>query len=183
MRSCLTRADYEEIYRWFDMATPLVSDCGELCQKKCCSEWEKGVGMYLYPGEEVMFDGEEDWLTYSRHSTEDYEFCPEWQGELTFIMCTRPCPRERRPVECRSFPLAPHLNDEGELELRLDDDGLHLCPLVQSGDMGLLDPDFVYGVGRAWDILLRDPLIRADVRWRSRLRDEGEDEPWKLLLR
>jgi len=183
IRSTLTRRDFQEIYRWFDIATPLPSDCGELCGKKCCSEWEKGVGMYLYPGEEVMFRGDEEWLTYAKHSTDAYEFCPQWQGEVTFIVCEPPCPRAHRPVECRTFPLAPYLTMDGELELRLDDDGLHLCPLVRAGDMAVLDGDFVYGAGRAWDILLTDPLIRCDVWWQSRMWDDRKDEPWQHLLR
>ncbi len=139
--------------------------------------------MYLYPGEDAMFTGDEDWLVYERHRTSDYEFCPEWNGELTFIVCKPPCPREHRPVECRTFPLTPHLTAEGQLEFQLDEDGLHLCPLVQAQDMSLLKEEFVFGVQRAWEILLTDPLIRADVNWRSRLRDVAAHEPWKKLLK
>lgn len=182
MRPSLTRRDYEEVYAWLDLATPLPFDCGTLCQKSCCAEWDRGVGMYLFPGEELMFPVDEDWFVRELHSTDEYEFCPAWQGRVTFIMCTRPCPRHRRPVECRTFPLTPHLDRDGRLELRLDDDGLHLCPLVRDGRIGRLQPQFVYGVRRAWRLLLRDPLIRADVEWRSRLREREEGAPWKRLF-
>ncbi|MEW6523477.1 MAG: hypothetical protein AB1445_07885 [Bacillota bacterium] len=170
MRSTLTRDDYAVAYRWFDLATPLPFDCGTLCGKMCCSEWQPGVGMYLYPGEEAMFTQDEDWLVWEEHDTAEFEFCPEWSGKVTFIMCQRPCPRHRRPVECRTFPLAPHLTAAGALEMVLDPDGLHLCPLIRGGELEVLDPAFVTNAHRAWEVLLQDPLIRADVLWRSRLR-------------
>lgn len=34
--------------------TPLKFDCGVLCNKACC-KGDKNTGMYLYPGEELMY--------------------------------------------------------------------------------------------------------------------------------
>ncbi len=177
------RRTFEKVYKLLENVTPLTVDCGELCEKRCCSEWEKGVGMYLLPGEEAMFSGDEDWLEWELHSTEEYEFCPSWSGAFHFVRCTKPCPREKRPFECRTFPLVPHITEEGVLEVRFNDDALHLCPLVRCGDLSLLDPRFVRNVRKAWELLILDPMIKEDVIWQSRNRDKDESAPWKKLFR
>lgn len=138
--------------------------------------------MDLLPGEEVMFTRNEDWLTWEVHSTEDYEFCPAWHGEFFFVACTKPCPRERRPFACRTFPLAPYLTPDGQLTMLLDDRGLLVCPLVQDGRLERLQPEFVEAARKAWEILLADDLIRTDVEWRSR-RLDAAGSAWKGLFR
>ena len=39
----------------------------------------------------------------------------QWQGRVYFIQCkTAPyCPRKSRPIQCRTFPLAPHIDENG----------------------------------------------------------------------
>ena len=163
--------------------TPLIVDCGRLCGGICCTEWEKGVGMYLLPGEEVMFDRTEDWLAWQEHAPEDYDFCPDWREPVYFVLCRGACPRERRPFACRTFPVTPYLTPGGELELRLDDAAVPVCPLVRGGDINLLDRRFLARARLAWEELIKDPRIGAHVEWESRNRDRTAGELWRKLLR
>ncbi len=174
--------DWHRVYRLLDDVTPLSADCGGLCGKACCSEWEKGVGMYLLPGEEAMFTRAEEWLIWEEHSTKDYEFCPSWSGAICFIRCNGTCPREKRPFACRIFPLAPYLSDTGNFRLVLEEGATLLCPLVRAGDMELLDRRFLVRARLAWEELLKDSRIRDDVLWESRRLDRQGGEPWKKLL-
>lgn len=177
----LTKEDFTQIYRLLDEVTPLYGDCGELCEKLCCTDWEEGVGMYLLPGEEVMFSGNEDWLVFEKHSTEDYEFPPSWEGEFTFVRCVKPCPREKRPFECRTFPVIPYYDSESDsFELILHPDGIQICPLAKYSQLDELNPEFIETLQEAWSILLTDPLIADDIRYKSALWDQ--DPPWKQFF-
>jgi hypothetical protein len=176
-------ADWVRVYKLLKEVTPLPVDCGRLCGSICCAEWEKGVGMYLLPGEEVMFDRTEDWLDWQEHATEEYEFCPGWQGSIYFVVCRGVCPRDRRPFACRTFPVSPYLTPGGLLELRLEAVAVKVCPLVQAGDINLLDRRFLARAMLAWEELIREPLIREHVEWESRSLDKLADEPWQKLLR
>ncbi|NMA52725.1 MAG: hypothetical protein GX949_06950, partial [Peptococcaceae bacterium] len=135
--------NWPRIYSLLEDVTPLAGDCGNLCGSVCCSEWEQGVGMYLLPGEECMFTKQESWLTWQEHSTEEYDFCPSWTGKVYFIICNGACPRDKRPFACRTFPVVPYLNPAGGLEMRFDQAAALLCPLVKSGDLGLLERRFL----------------------------------------
>lgn len=162
----LDKKTYEKIYRILESTTPLKTDCGTLCNKICCTNWTNEVGMYLLPGEEQMFTFQEDWLTYELHSAEEYEFCPEWTGSYYFLKCTRPCPREKRPFQCRVFPLKAHITRKGRVDIVMDTEYEKLCPLIAKG-IPDLEPDFVESVRQAYNILLNDPLIYADILWES----------------
>lgn len=174
--------NWERIYRLLADVTPLAADCGRLCGAACCSEWEQGVGMYLLPGEEIMFSKNEEWLSWQEHSTEEYEFCPSWTGSVHFVSCDGFCPRDKRPFACRTFPVVPYLTPKGELEMRLDSAASLLCPLVKAGDPGLLERRFLARTRLAWEELLQDQLIRDDVEWESRRFDREQEEPWKKML-
>lgn len=52
---------YTHLYRLLDKATPIGADCGKLCGAACC-KGDEDTGMYLFPFEEVMYDGSEKWL-------------------------------------------------------------------------------------------------------------------------
>jgi hypothetical protein len=182
LRSALTREDFEKVY--FLLSGPaLHGDCGELCGRMCCQEYEPGVGMYLIPGEECMFTGKEPWLKWRYQWAKNHDFPPEWDGLVQFVVCKGICPRERRPVQCRTFPLMPYLDTSGNLDARLDAlTGSLICPLVRSSNKHSLRPEFVENVLEAWKILLKDPLVRADVAQQSRKLDQDEGAPWRRLL-
>ncbi|HBC93438.1 MAG TPA: hypothetical protein DCZ10_11245 [Pelotomaculum sp.] len=174
--------DWKRIYRLLENVTPLAADCGKICSAACCSEWEQGVGMYLLPGEEVMFSKNEEWLCWQEHSTEEYEFCPSWTGSVSFVSCNGACPRDKRPFACRTFPVVPYLTPDGNLEMRFDRAASLLCPLVKAGDLGLLERRFLARARLAWEELLHEPLIRDDVEWESRRLDREQEDPWKKMF-
>ena len=126
--------------------------------------------MYLLPGEEVMFGPEDSsWLTFEDHFPEDYDIYPGFGRPLRFVRCRGSCPRDRRPFECRTFPVVPLIADHSPdgntgrdhagqdhircggsgrvgdttFELAFNADGILICPLVQSGDLSLLDREFL----------------------------------------
>lgn len=181
-----------------------------LCQKVCCSEWETGVGMYLLPGEEVMFGPEDSsWLTFEDHSPEDYDIYPGFGRPLRFVRCRGSCPRDRRPFECRTFPVVPLIADHSPdgntgrdhagqdhircggsgrvgnttFELAFNADGILICPLVQSGDLSLLDREFLEACTQAYQVLMRFPVMRDYYRWVSESNLRRAQEPWMKLFR
>jgi hypothetical protein len=156
--------------------TPLDFDCGTLCGHKCCTDYrtDVNVGVYLIPGELALYDGTEDWFTWQFHSTAEYEFAPSWEkhGSIPFMMCQKLCQREKRPFECRTYPLVPYLHPDGQLELRYAPWAEGVCPLVERYQIAALRPDFVQAVHRAWTVLLQDPEMLDHVRWlTAQLRD------------
>ncbi len=175
MKSSITKAEYEEIYRLLDSVSPLERDCGELCGAACCTAGDGDMGIYLLPGEEKLFGPEDDdWLEKTRERAEDYEFPGSWHGTVYFVRCKTPphCPREKRPIQCRSFPLLPHLTEDGVLSMVYNDlDVPYRCPLIEE-ELPLND-DFVETTQLAWERLIRDPLIFDLVRMDSRAREEA----------
>lgn len=184
----------QHLYELTGRVTPLKKDCGVLCQKVCCSEWEAGVGMYLLPGEEVMFGPEDaNWMTYEDHSPEDYDVFPGFGRPLRFIKCRGRCPRDRRPFECRTFPLVPLISDssrdsltedssECSFEIALNPDGVLICPLVQAGDLSLLDKEFVAACQQAYSVLLEFPFMRDYFRWVNKNHWRQTQESWRKLF-
>ena len=77
------------------------------------------------------------------------------------------CDRSTRPIQCRTFPLQPRLNTDGELEMIICDTAElpYECPLIRDG-IGLLD-DFVRVTRRAWEMLMEDEAIRDLVKMDS----------------
>jgi len=172
--SKLTKAVYQKIYNILDKATPLKEDCGQTCGKLCCKQEDQNLGIYLLPGEEKMFEGREDWLVWEEQDSEDYDFPPSWTGKVYFIRCITDCPRTKRPIQCRTFPLAPHLTKEGKLILIRETLSLpYQCPLIKNKTP--LELDFVLAVYHAWNILIQDPLIYDLVEYDSQEREEPVD--------
>ncbi|MBO6040615.1 MAG: hypothetical protein J6P58_05345 [Oscillospiraceae bacterium] len=148
MRSKLRKSDFEEIYRLLDSVSPLDFDCGTLCGAACCTRGDDPeMGIYLLPGEEKMFERREEWFEWSTERAEDYDFPESWKGAVHFIRCKNPpvCPRERRPIQCRSYPLLPHISEDGELSLVYNDfETPYSCPLIE--DEILLNGELKDGV-------------------------------------
>lgn len=167
----LSQADYQEIYKILEQATPLKEDCGQLCGEVCCKQSDENLGMYLLPGEVAMFHGQEDWLVWEEQNPEYYDFPPSWDKTVYFIRCIKACPWEKRPIQCRTFPLAPHLTKKGELILIRETIPLpYQCPLITNKVP--LEEKFIRGVFKAWSKLIQDPQIYDLVEYDSRLRQE-----------
>lgn len=147
--------------------TPLAFDCGTLCGHLCCTDFAPNVGVYLIPGELTFFDGDEDWATWQFHRTRDYEFAPSWNKHrsVPFLRCTKLCEREKRPFECRTYPLVPFLHEDGALEMRYSPWAQGVCPLTERYRLDQLRPEFVASAKRAWEVLMQDPEMLDHVRW------------------
>ncbi|MDD3168729.1 MAG: hypothetical protein PHC91_04590 [Eubacteriales bacterium] len=179
MKSIIRKNTYQAIYRLLNRVSPLPTDCGQLCSSACCNCGGDGcseesldfdMGIYLLPGEEKLFTRKEDWLKWNIEYAEDYEFPASWSGKVYFVRCKTPprCPREMRPLQCRFFPLAPYLTENGELRLILSTAELpYQCPLI--AEKIPLQNDFVKATYTVWKHLIRDPLIRDLVEMDSKV--------------
>ncbi|MBQ1483968.1 MAG: YkgJ family cysteine cluster protein [Eubacterium sp.] len=184
IKSTLTKAEYEEIYAALNRVSPLDTDCGELCGACCCTAEEAGreMGIYLLPGEDKVHDRNDGWLTWTAEDAEDYDFPESWKGKVYFVRCGGPetCRREIRPMQCRTFPLQPHITGDGELMMVYNDLELpYRCPLIDE-EIPLNDV-FVSATREAWAKLITDPLIYDLVRADSEEREEAVLELEELL--
>ncbi|WP_114638035.1 hypothetical protein [Desulfolucanica intricata] len=173
MNHFLTPDDYKYLYQITAEATPLKTDCGKLCQSICCRpNNENTLGMYLFPGEETMFTGKEDWLDWEEHDPIEHFFPDSWPNPVFFVKCTKQCPRELRPLSCRFFPLTPHLFNNGNWILIHETLELpYKCPLIER--KFTLDNHFIETIALAWEILLKDPRIKDLVREDSEERENA----------
>ena len=145
MKSTIRKSTYKAIYRLLDRVSPVPFDCGELCGCACCLPEGDDLGIYLLPGEEKIFTGCEKWLTWNYDDAEDYEFPDSWHGKVPFICCNTPpvCDRSMRPIQCRTYPVAPHLlsgDDVSEEKLILilsDIDAPYICPLIEENSVSV----------------------------------------------
>ncbi len=169
--------DYQKIYNLTAYVTPLKEDCGHLCGSICCRpDRENTLGMYLFPGEEKMFTGREDWLQWEQRDPREDDFPPSWVDPVYFVSCTKPCPREKRPLSCRLFPLAPHLLSDGRLILIYETLELpYSCPLISKNIT--LEQDFIDVVAQCWQELLKDRRIRDLVIMDSAVRERQGQLP------
>ena len=175
MRSSIRKSTYRAIYRLLDRVSPLEFDCGLLCGAACCREEdmdepEEELGMSLLPGEHKIHDRRDRWLQWSTDRAEDMEYPASWKGKVYFVKCRGPehCRRELRPLQCRTFPLAPHLNGENDLLMILNEMDLpYQCPLTDPEMAAALHPHFVRATYTVWKRLLTDPLIRDLVEMDS----------------
>ena len=195
----MTKQDFEEIYRLWENVSPIDGDCGSLCSAACCradglypdeiknpeyvqdvlEEDEKDdLGIYLLPGEELVHDKSDDWLTWFKSNAEDVGFPESWTGEVYFVRCKGPdsCKRQLRPIQCRTYPVAPYITEKGELKLILNTDILpYKCPLVHQRFE--LNQDFLQATYSAWKRLILDKRVYDLVEDDSRFRDECWFEP------
>jgi len=174
MKSTIKKRTYQAIYRLLDRVSPVPYDCGTLCSAICCTcgSEDEELGIYLLPGEDKVHDRKDSWLTWSAESAQDYEFPESWTGKVYFVRCKTPplCPREKRPMQCRTFPLTPHIDEDGVLSLVLNDTNLpYRCPLID--EQMELSEDFVKATYTCWKHLIRDPLIYDLVKEDSEYRE------------
>jgi len=177
MKSIIRKETYEAIYKFLDDVTPIPQDCGLLCGAACCTCSDEAdgqdMGIYLLPGEDKLFSGKEDWLKWSADQADSYDFPDSWHGKVYFIRCLNApkCPREKRPLQCRFFPLAPHLTENDKLQLILYFNELpYRCPLI--AEKKDLQTNFIRAVFAAWKKLMEDPLIYDLVELDSSFRSQ-----------
>ena len=110
----------QQAYNTLDVHTPLVGDCGLLCERRCCQGEE--YGMLLLPGEAMLLG---DVPGYSIVQSE---------GE-DILLCNGSCNRRLRPYACRIFPLYPlvQAKSSGSYSQKIifDPRARAMCPLAQ----------------------------------------------------
>jgi hypothetical protein len=148
--------------------TPLLVDCGELCQKACCHP-ELGQGVYLFPGEEVMFAGKSYWEPIKTIKNRQV------------VDCDGNCSRKERPLFCRIFPLFPYITPENDLLLTFYSPMHPICPLIKLNDFKILADDYVEAVKKIGKILLKNDDCLKFMKEISREIDACEAEPWMKL--
>ena len=146
IKSAVRKRTYKAIYRLLDRVSPVPFDCGTICGAACCNAaaYDEEMGIMLLPGEEKIHDRHDEWLEWETLSTDEYDLPGSWNGKVYFVRCKTPphCPRHLRPIQCRSFPLLPHLSEDGELTLVYNDYDLpYACPMIE--DETELDGRFV----------------------------------------
>lgn len=155
---------YREINRVIGDLTPIGVDCGQLCNGACC-EGDDETGMYLFPGEERMYEGDDGWFEIMES---DFEYAGK---NAKLFVCKEPCDREKRPLGCRIFPLLPYINVQGEMSVILDPRGKGLCPLCIM-DKEHLDREFCEKVEYIGRVMMRFDETREYLFALSRLADE-----------
>lgn len=165
----IKRELYEKVYEILDKVTPLQSDCGALCGKACCNSPDDDAGMYLFPGEEVMFAENQPWL-----KIEVSDFTYGNNKPVLIAICTDQCQRELRPLACRIFPLTPYMIHNGVMSIKIDPRAVPMCPLAKQFTSATLDENFVDAIVRAFRLLAKEKEIQSFVLGISRLIDEQE---------
>ena len=159
--------------------------CGSACC--ACNKEAEDLGIYLFPGEHLLFQellrsGSEpdekgskgaggsritgsdptltDWLEWSCEDPRELGFPDSWTEPVYFLKCrTAPCcPRQLRPLQCRTFPLKPVIGENGVLEMIWNDEDLpYRCPIIEQ-NMPIHD-DFYKATYTVWTHLMRDQRI------------------------
>lgn len=120
------------------------------------------LGIYLFPGEHLLLNEMEDtsWLEVETQDAHEIGFPDSWTGPVYFVKCKTPpnCPRKWRPLQCRTFPLKPIIDDNGVLELIWNDEELpYVCPLIEEN--APIHDDFYRATYLVWSHLVKDPRI------------------------
>ncbi len=178
MRTFFSKEDYQRIYELMNRSDVVEYDCGTLCGAACCTAaldgMEEEMGIYLLPGEEQLHLDDQDWMDLTVSRAEDHDLPESWDGDVYFVRCKTPpiCPRDKRPIQCRTFPLAPHIDEDGELIMIYNDLELpYTCPLIEE-EIPLND-EYVDNLTKAWQMLIEDPKIYDLVKMDSEAREES----------
>ncbi len=158
---------YSSIYKIIGDSTPLKIDCGKICNGACCEVTDEITGMYLFPFEEVKYINMPSW-----GKIYDTDFCYKKGKEVLLFTCTGKCEREKRPLSCRIFPLAPYVSKDNEFNIIIDPRAKGLCPLASVMDIKDLDKLFVKRVSKALSLCMKVRECREFMYAQSRLFDE-----------
>ena len=159
------KAFYKLIYSIIGNRTPIPADCGRLCSKACCEGDKEGDGMYLFPGEEKMYDKLPAWALISET---DFEYGDETAG---LFSCDGYCERGLRPLSCRIFPLTPYVDENGDWDIRVDKRSRGLCPMAVL-EISDFDTEFVSARRRAMNVMRKNRKTREFLTALSRMTDE-----------
>ncbi|OWT32930.1 hypothetical protein BGI41_05055 [Methanobrevibacter sp. 87.7] len=166
----------KKIYKTLDKVSPADYDCGKLCNEICCVydkyNTDNEVGLYLLPGEELIYeDDDKDFELYYIPPDET-----EYNYDLYLVKCVNPphCKREIRPIQCRTFPLIPHIEDN-KFHLIIDENEFpYICPLIH--DENKLNKDFIETTYKVWNVLIKNPAVYDLIKLDSQRRIKDKDD-------
>lgn len=166
----------EKLYQRLDAVSLVDFDCGKLCGEICCvydsEEYPNDeLALFLMPGEELMYEDSEEFDLYYIDAAE-LDFPHSWKGEVCLVKCRNPprCDRSIRPIQCRTFPLVPHISKDGSFHLVLDETEFpYKCPIIE--DHIPFRDDFIKETYEVWKILIKNPLVYDFVDMDSRRRE------------
>lgn len=159
---------------------PIKYDCGTLCISACCNMLSSEFGIYLLPGEINLLSKKENWFEVEEQDPNQYDFPTSWQDTVYFLHCSGSCPRHKRPIQCRSFPLAPHIDSNEKLHVIWETLKLpYRCPLIKGEEN--LNPQFIINIFLGWKKLITNKLVRDLVNYDSnkRILEKSEIIPLK----
>jgi len=111
---------YNKVYEIIGTTTPMLFDCGELCNFACCHD--NGLGMYLFPGEK-------EYINTFEHDFNIVDSSFKTGGvPVSLLTCTGSYNRSFRPLSCRIYPLFPYLRGD-RLTIEFDSRAMGNCPL------------------------------------------------------
>jgi len=139
--------------------TPMMRDCGRICDSACCRSPEgEETGMLLFPGEDEAYIGKEGWIIRETAT-----------GPL--VICPGNCERDERPLACRLFPLLPVADRNGEFRAVTDLRAKAVCPLARQGKSAM-NPAFIEAVKEVGALLAED---KEQAFFLKRLAEEQEE--------
>lgn len=176
----------QKIYQRLDEVTPVDFDCGKLCGEVCCvydadETHTEELVLYLLPGEELMYEDSPDFELYYMDSSE-IRYPHSWKDNIYLVKCKNPprCDRSIRPIQCRTFPLVPHISKNGEFHLVLDETEFpYECPIIR--DHIKLNEDFINVTYEIWKMLISNPLVYDLVDMDSKDRERRTSE-YKIMI-
>ncbi len=156
---------YAGLYKKLENVTPLKVDCGKLCKGACC-KGDGESGMYLFPHEEVMYDGTESWLKIY-----DSEFFFR-DKPVKIAICNGTCDRRKRPLSCRIFPLFVDEHNKITKDLRAK----AVCPLIKADiPFDQYDPLFLDRAKRVFNVLNRFKVTKEYITETRKIIEEYEE--------
>lgn len=175
----ITKEMIEKIHEKLNKVSPVDYDCGKLCGEICCvydseSYANDDLILYLLPGEELIYENNE-YFELKHFNINEINYPHSWKNGVYTVKCKKPphCIRDIRPIQCRTFPLIPHISKDNHFYLIFDDSQYpYRCPLI-SDDIKLND-DFIDETYKVWRLLLKNHLVYDLVDMDSRKRENSK---------
>lgn len=137
--------------------------------------------MYLFPGEEALYPASEDWYRIKKSTCEEESLYPYDDTPMHVFICDGHCPRVRRPLACRLFPLTPILRPDGVFTLGYALGSYPICPLTLTGP-GTLHRGFCRAVRQVYRDILTDPVLFARYLHETREIREETQSAWFIMM-
>jgi len=166
--------DYKAIYKkaYQLMNEPIIDgNCGLLCDFHCCRDLDEDgsrLGVYLWPLEYEAIYEKSDTFEIEKVPKEEHGdiHMPKDLSDMYYFYCdgSRNCPRDLRPLHCRTYPIEPHIESD-VLMLVVEKDQIHSCPLLNQVEQWR--EEYINGIHEAWLLLIQIPEVKTLVKYYS----------------